>query len=68
MITVCCDKCGTELSELGGVAFSPPVKLRNGLVYRPQVVKIHLCKKCWYKFMKWLNIKRKHDKDDSRQV
>jgi hypothetical protein len=53
MIKPKCDKCGEELQEYGGLAFSPPETLPDG---SPgcQVYKIHICAKCWKLLLKWL--------------
>lgn len=45
-----CDKCNRELTEFGGLLFSPPNNDRK-------VTKYHLCKKCFEEIEKDLNIK-----------
>jgi hypothetical protein len=46
---ILCDKCGETLSELGGLAFSPPTWSFDNTVN-----KFHICIKCWEDFEKWL--------------
>ena len=41
-----CDKCGNELTENGGLAFSPPFENKSS--------KWHLCARCWSLFTQWL--------------
>lgn len=41
MIKIHCDRCGSDLKELGALVFSPPIE-RFGMVK-----KYHLCKDCW---------------------
>jgi len=56
MIKVICYKCANELTEAGGLAFSPPnyssVKGEESIVNH--VDKLHICKKCWTEFEEWL--------------
>lgn len=54
MIKPKCDKCGLELEDFGGLAFSPPVKFSE----TSTVVKLHLCKTCWEEFLSWLKTPR----------
>lgn len=55
-IKVMCDKCGKELTDLGGLAFSPPEHpYQTGPV--TWVGKVHLCRVCWRRFAKWLQRK-----------
>lgn len=42
-----CDRCSTELSESGALAFDPPDAFGR-------VIKYHLCRSCWADFMAWL--------------
>lgn len=44
-ITPSCDKCGKELSEFGGLAFSPPDD--DG-----KVSKYHICRQCFSEMQK----------------
>ena len=44
MITVKCSRCGEELFEPGGLAFSPPDE-------HDSATKYHLCKHCWERFL-----------------
>ena len=44
-IKIICDKCGNELTELGGLAFSPP---DSTLCHKK-----HLCVDCYDKFLTW---------------
>lgn len=53
MISVRCDKCNEELCDAGGLAFSPP---QNS----SEVIKYHLCRKCWTLFIAWLNSVNSH--------
>jgi hypothetical protein len=48
MITVKCARCKVELSEPGGLAFSPPWDLGT------TVSKYHLCVVCFDHFDKWV--------------
>lgn len=54
MIYVTCDYCQQDLTEPGGLIFSPPLKLPDacvGLVGSGGLVvlKRHICVKCWDK-------------------
>lgn len=51
MIKVKCDKCKRELKETGGLVFSPPFDIEYvGSVTQ----KLHVCRKCYDKLLKWL--------------
>lgn len=39
-----CDSCGNELTDFGGILFSPPNE-------KSEVKKLHLCKKCYAKIV-----------------
>ena len=54
MLKLKCDKCRKELKETGGLVFSPPFNYEymEGITQ-----KIHLCRKCYDKFMKWMKKK-----------
>lgn len=45
-----CAKCQGEIKSFGGLAFSPPARLRGVETTK----KLHLCVECWELFMKWL--------------
>lgn len=47
-IKITCDSCKQELTELGGLLFSPPVSNK--------VIKNHLCVNCYKKVIKQANI------------
>jgi hypothetical protein len=51
-----CDKCGNELKEYGGLAFSPPRTLPDESPSL-DVNKYHICADCWRKFLEWLKLK-----------
>ncbi len=61
-IKVACNKCGQELTEPGGLAFSPPLGGEvtitvNNIVSRTTIMKVdkkHLCVSCWERFEQWL--------------
>lgn len=46
-----CDRCGKELTDFGGILFSPPDK-------RSRVDKFHVCKKCYAKVVAAFRKKR----------
>lgn len=48
MMRIACDICDKFLKEQGALIFTPPV------LY--QVIKVHVCVKCWKKISKKLNI------------
>lgn len=48
MITVFCSKCGNELTECGGLIFSPPKA-------HGWVMKHHLCESCWLLVSKYIS-------------
>lgn len=53
---ITCDKCGCELTEPGGLIFSPPDNRLSE--------KYHLCTGCWMRLVNWMagleeHIKRK---------
>lgn len=50
MIKPTCDKCRKELTDFGGLAFSPPNKYGAA----NNVSKHHLCVDCWEAFRVWL--------------
>jgi hypothetical protein len=53
MIKPRCDKCGKELTEYGGLAFSPPDTMVDGAPSK-EIFKYHICRKCWKQFILWL--------------
>ncbi len=46
-----CDKCKKELKEYGAILLSPPNK-------DTLVKKFHLCKQCYKKYVKEMNIEK----------
>ncbi len=61
MMKILCDKCGKTLKEQGALIFSPPKGLSVGGVVGIEggltcsiVRKIHICKDCFVKLLKWV--------------
>jgi len=46
-----CDMCKTELKEFGAIFLSPPKETKKGV---QEVVKMHLCKSCYAKILKFM--------------
>ena len=53
MIKPKCDKCRDELTEFGGLMFSPPQHGYESYKHR-EVEKFHVCVKCWKLLMEWI--------------
>jgi len=52
MIRPTCARCGTELTEFGAIAFSPPTHHGGS----DHVEKFHLCAdRCWPGFLAWMD-------------
>lgn len=49
MIKPVCDRCGDELTDFGGILFSPP----RGRT----VTKLHICKPCYSELIKGFDTK-----------
>ena len=58
-LKVKCDKCGEELDEFGGLAFSPPIPPVDENDF--SVKKYHICGSCWKLFEWWIAYKDKQE-------
>lgn len=58
MIKIKCYKCDKDLDELGALIFSHPL---SDFPYVPEVHKYHICRRCFYKVMDFIQDTKKRN-------